>query len=237
MLPDSTVVEDAGVRNRAGDGPILNDAITQLIHQGRDREAAALGSERLASATRGAPMDPIAQLDEIVPLLTRLVASVTEEQLEAPTPCGHFDVRQVFEHMLGGATLFAAAFRGTPPPGGDLPRDVLAALPAALEGLRDALRTPGALDRTIVAPFGEVRGEMFARFVALDGLVHGWDIATATGQPYDPPEEVVAAVDAFAHQAIGEAMRDGDTFAAAMEPPAGASPLVRLVAFTGRTVD
>jgi hypothetical protein len=70
----------------------------------------------------------------------------------------------------------------------------------------------------------------------MDGLVHGWDIATATDQSYDPAEELVAAVDAFTRQALGDDMRDGDTFAAAVEPPAGASKLVGLVAFTGRHV-
>jgi uncharacterized protein (TIGR03086 family) len=70
----------------------------------------------------------------------------------------------------------------------------------------------------------------------MDGLVHGWDIATATGQSYEPSADIVAEVDAFTRQAISEDMRDGDTFAAAVEPPVGASALVQLVAFTGRQV-
>jgi len=37
-------------------------------------------------------------------------------------------------------------------------------------------------------------------------------------------------------QAISEDMRDGDTFAAAVDPPEDASPLDQLVAFTGRQV-
>ncbi|MEA3019920.1 MAG: hypothetical protein QOI47_1444, partial [Actinomycetota bacterium] len=90
--------------------------------------------------------------------------------------------------------------------------------------------------RTIAAPFGEVPGETFARFVAMDGLVHGWDISTAIDRPYEPPAALVAAVDAFARQAISDGMRDGDTFAAAVEAPADASPIARLAAFTGRQV-
>ena len=76
-------------------------------------------------------------------------------------------------------------------------------------------------------------GETFARFVVLDGLVHGWDMATATGQPYEPPDELVAAADAFAHQAL-DPLRDGQTFAAAVEPAPDASPIERLAAYTGR---
>jgi uncharacterized protein (TIGR03086 family) len=97
------------------------------------------------------------------------------------------------------------------------------------------MSAPGALDRMVAAPFGEVPGETFARFVVLDGLVHGWDMATATRQPYEPPAELVEAVDGFAHQAI-DPLRDGQTFAAPTEPPAGASPIERLAAYTGRQV-
>ena len=58
-------------------------------------------------------------------------------------------------------------------------------------------------------------GSTFARLVAFDGLIHGWDLATSTQQEWDPPEDVVAEVDAFARQAIAPEMRDG-TFA---QPP------------------
>ena len=181
-------------------------------------------------------MDPRNQLDEILPLLNELVAPLDSGQLDAQTPCTKFAVRDVIEHMIGGATMFAAAFRGAAPATPPATTDVVAAFTGAMAELRAAVGSPGALDRTIAAPFGEVPGETFARFVAMDGLVHGWDIATATGQPYDPPAPVVAAVDAFARQALSDDMRDGDTFAAAVVPPAGASPLVQLVAFTGRDI-
>ncbi len=181
-------------------------------------------------------MDPRTQLDEILPLLNELVAPLDDTQLDAPTSCANFAVRHVLEHMIGGATMFAAAFRGEAPAAPAGTTDLVAVFPAAMAELRAAVHSPGALDRTIAAPFGDVPGETFARFVAMDGLVHGWDIASATGQPYDPPASVVTEVHAFARQAISDDMRDGDTFAAAVPPPAGASPLVQLVAFTGRQV-
>ena len=231
-----SVTEDEPVEDRAGDGTRLDDTITQLIQQGRDREAAELGSERTARQPRGAQMDPRDQLDAIMPLLNDLVGELDDRSLGASTPCASFDVRQVLEHMIGGATMFAAAFRGAVPAAAPTTDDVVATFRHAMAELQASLRAPGAMERTIAAPFGEVPGETFARFVALDGLVHGWDIATATGQTYDPPAEVVREADAFARQAIGEDMRDGDTFAAAKAAPAGAAPIAQLVAFTGRTV-
>ena len=185
-------------------------------------------------------MGPLEQLDELQPLLGRVASGITADDLDAPTPCENYTVRGVLGHMIGGATQFAAAFRGEAPP--DVPGDiadgpdVVAHAGNALAGLMSAIRSPGALERTVAAPFGEMPGDAFARFVVLDGLVHGWDLATATGLAYEPSDTLVAEVDAFAHRAITPVMRDGDTFANTVEPPAGATPIQRLAAFTGRSI-
>ena len=177
-------------------------------------------------------MDPIAQLDELGPHLGAVVSGITPDQLANPTTCAGFTVRGVLEHMIGGATAFAGAYRGEEPGEPDL-SDPLASFGPALAGLVEAIKAPGALSRTVQAPFGEVSGEDFARYVAFDGLVHGWDLATATGQAYHPPDELVAAADAYARRTI-DGLRDGQTFADAVEPVPGASPIERLANFTGR---
>lgn len=180
-------------------------------------------------------MDPLAQLEQLGPHLGGVVAGISPDQLDLPTPCSELTVAGVLQHMVGGAGAFAAAFRGEPAPEGpDADADPLAAFGPALGDLVAAIGSPGALDRSVAAPFGEVPGDTFARFVVLDGLVHGWDMATATGQPYDPPTELVEAVDAFARGAI-DPLRDGDTFAAAVEPAADATPVEALANFTGRS--
>ena len=179
-------------------------------------------------------MDVLSQLDELGPMLAGVVGEISTEQLDNPTPCAEYTVRGVLEHMIGGATAFAAAFRGeepTPAATGD----VLAGFGPALTDLAAAMHEPGALDRTVQAPFGAVPGTTFARFVVLDGLVHGWDLSTATGQPYAPRDALVAEVEAFAADAVPP-LRDGVTFADATDAPPGASPIERLAAFTGRQV-
>jgi uncharacterized protein (TIGR03086 family) len=179
-------------------------------------------------------MDPLAQLDQLGPVLEDVIGHIRPDQLDNTTPCANFTVRGVLEHMIGGATMFAAAFRGESAVEPDS-TDPLTAIGPALENLMTAMHQPGALDRTIDAPFGQVPGEAFARFVVLDGLVHSWDIATATGQTFNPPDALVAEVDAFAHQTL-DPLRDGDTFVAAVEPPATATPIEQLAAYTGRRV-
>lgn len=184
--------------------------------------------------TTGDPMDVLTQLDRLGPALGGVVAGISPDQLDNSTPCAQFSVRGVLEHMIGGATVFAAAFRGEEAPAPDL-SDPLGSFGPVLGGLVDAIGAPGALERTVASPFGEMPGGDFARFVVLDGLVHGYDLAVATGQSYEPDPELVAAVADFARTALTDA-RDGDTFKDEFAPPADATPIQRLAAFTGRSV-
>ena len=179
-------------------------------------------------------MDALAQLDQLGPVLSGVIGAITPADLDKQTPCAKFTVRGVLEHMTGGAGAFTEAFGGEPAaiaPG----TDVLEQFGPSLEALMGAIFKPGALNRTIAAPFGDVSGETFARFLVLDGLVHGWDISVATGRSYDPPASLVAEAETFARDTL-DPLRDGDTFAAATAPPADATPIERLAAYTGRQV-
>jgi uncharacterized protein (TIGR03086 family) len=178
-------------------------------------------------------MDPIAQFSALGPVLAEVVGGIAPSDLDLPTPCREFTVRDVLEHMLTGAATFTATFRGGPPVAPDL-SDPLASFGPTLGGLADAVTAPGALDATVASPFGDMPGEQFARFVVLDGLVHGWDLAQATGQAYAPADELVTSVSDFAHQAIDAAR--GEVFGPAQPAPADASPIDALAAYTGRTV-
>ncbi len=177
------------------------------------------------------------QLVIIVPMLKDVASRIRGDQLGGVTPCVAFTVEDVLGHMTGLASGFAPMFRG------EDPADAAAAGPSgeireqfgqAMDGLLDAVQTPGALDRTIQTPGGAMSGSVFARLVALDGLVHGWDLATSTQQEWQPPESLVAEIDSFARQAISTEMRDGDAFGPEQTAPAGADTMTRLVAFTGR---
>ena len=77
---------------------------------------------------------------------------------------------------------------------------------------------------------------MLARFLTVDGMVHTWDIATATGQAFTPDETLATAVLGTARELIAPGMRDGDTFGSEASVPDTAPAIDRLVAFTGRAV-
>jgi uncharacterized protein (TIGR03086 family) len=187
-------------------------------------------------------VEVISQLESILPTVCDVADRVRPEQFDDPTPCATFAVRDVFSHMIGGASQFAPQLRGKTPPAPVYPRALSdaerpAALRAALEDLLAAVKAPGALGQTVQLPFGAVPGEVLARFLTVDGMVHTWDLATATGQDYDPGDALAGAVLATARDLIAADMRDGDTFAAETAVADNAPAIVRLAAFTGRSVD
>lgn len=190
-------------------------------------------------------MEPTEQLAVILPAISDLVDRVEPEQLHRDTPCTNFDLSGVLDHMIGLGGTFSYLFRGEDPPaaeadgvaGGDRSGDVpAAAFREVMHDLLDSVRSDGAMERILPTPLGPMAGETFARLVAFDGLVHGWDIARASGQSWELEDEVVAAVDSFARNALTDDLRDGDTFKVATIPPVDATPIERVVAFSGRTV-
>ncbi|MGK2947625.1 MAG: TIGR03086 family metal-binding protein [Acidimicrobiales bacterium] len=185
-------------------------------------------------------MEPTRQLSVILPVVCDLVDGIRPDQLDEPTPCSEFTVHDVLAHMVGLGGAFSHWFRGEDAPPAP-PRPLDGRVPAeefrsTMDALLESVRSPGALDRTIVAPVGEMQGGVFARLVAFDGLVHGWDLAVATGQAFDLPPDVVTAVDRFSQMALTAEMRDGDTFKDATAPPSDANGIERIAAFSGRSV-
>jgi uncharacterized protein (TIGR03086 family) len=221
-----------------------DDTIARLVTLGRDGDAARLQTARRAATTHrgGNFMDTQQQLELVLPALLEVVGNITPDQLDNPSPCAHFTVRDVLGHMIGGAGFFAAQLRGggvpTPQPEGiDLTGDdPIATFRAAMDTLGRAAVTPGASTQTVVTPFGDMTGDEALRYLALDGTVHTWDLAQATGQSFTPPDELVAAAMSTAKQTITPAARDGDTFADATPAPTDASSFEQLIAFTGRTI-
>ncbi len=102
--------------------------------------------------------------------------------------------------------------------------------------LLSSLHSPGAQERTVTAPFGEVPVAAFARYTAFDGLVHGWDLSRATGLPYAPPDDLVGEVDAFARPFVQPEMRD-ETVRGRDRGRARSHRARADVAFSGRAID
>jgi uncharacterized protein (TIGR03086 family) len=187
-------------------------------------------------------MRPSEQLDYQRGALRDLVANVTPDQLSAPTPCTDWDVRGLISHFVGGAGMFAAAFSGEQldiDPDAPMPDlvgdDPLGAFDGAIGAFDQAIDEPGAIDRMVVLPFGTLPGPSVLELLKFDLLVHCWDLATATGQRFDPPADAVEHALQTAQTMIAPELRGGP-FGAEVKAPADAAPIERLVAFTGRAV-
>jgi uncharacterized protein (TIGR03086 family) len=139
--------------------------------------------------------------------LARLVEALSDDALDRPTPCQCFNVAALLDHVHGSALAFRAAAAKTPLPGGPsgdaahLAADWRSRIPTDVRALADAWTDPAAWEGMTAAGGVDLPGEV-AGIIGLDEiLIHGWDLAKATGQPaeYDGPglDEVLRLVTEF----------------------------------------
>ena len=114
----------------------------------------------------------------------KLVAAVQSGQWHDSTPCTDWDVMQLTNHLVSGARNIAGIMAGDGPQnyGDVLGDDALAAFDAAVGPAVAALNEAGAMTRTVVARRGEQPAGDYALGQVQEMLVHGWDLAIATGQ-------------------------------------------------------
>jgi uncharacterized protein (TIGR03086 family) len=183
---------------------------------------------------------PLADLHGALAGTGAVIAGVAPGQWTAPTPCTEFDVRAVVNHLVAGDRAFAAYVTGGEPParGADLlGDDPVAAYSEAAAGLRTAFGAKDALNEIYKAPFGSAPGAVLVQVRVLEQLAHGWDIARATGQSPDFPDDVTERALAVARQTLAT-RPDGPAapFGPEVAVPDGAPALDRLAAFLGRPV-
>jgi len=114
------------------------------------------------------------------------ISGIRPQQATLPTPCRSWDVRELVNHLvhdLQQFTAMAAGGRYEKDESDVIGEDWLGAYRAAADDLLEAWQREGALDRTIHLPFGDVPATWSVGQQVADIVVHGWDIAKATGQP------------------------------------------------------
>jgi uncharacterized protein (TIGR03086 family) len=184
--------------------------------------------------------DATSSLQEPLRAFEQLITAVRADQWMAPTPCTEWNVRQLVNHVVRGNRMFAAALRGEPPPPAE-PSDVLgddpvAAFRAASSEVLEAFGQPGAMERMVTVPFGNVPGAVALHLRNTELLVHGWDLARAIGQPATFPEDVAEQEIQFSRGALGQ-IPPGRTPFGPSQPVAEDAPAVdRLAALLGRHV-
>ena len=177
--------------------------------------------------------------------LAELVTQVADGELGQPTPCPSYTVGDLIDHIGGLALAFTAAaqketsdYTGTPSAGDGsrLEAGWRERIDRDLTALALAWQDPAAWDGLTQIGGGDAPGEIAGLSLADELVVHGWDLARATGRPFaaDPP--MVDAAQRFLSMfASPDAQAGPDVpFGPSQALPAEGPALDRLVALAGR---
>ena len=151
------------------------------------------------------------------------------EKLDATTPCDEWDVRTLLNHMLETQRYFLGSAQGqdvSPP--STSPPELLSEQPAddfarARREMLDVYGEPGVIEKT-----GPSLGIAFS-----DLLLHGWDLAKATGQDTTLDPELVDACWTVINPQM-ELLRGSGMFGNQLDVPDTADDQTKLLAVLGR---
>jgi uncharacterized protein (TIGR03086 family) len=168
------------------------------------------------------------------------VNGVKTDQWHGPTPCSEWDVKQVANHIIGENLWAAELFQGKTIAevgnrlDGDLAGDdPAAAYAASVAAATPAVSAPGAMEATCHLSFGDYSGSDYAAQLFMDVLIHGWDIATATGQDARLDPDLVQACLPIAEQLTTQ-FRSAGVYGENLPVDADADPQTKLLALVGR---
>ncbi|MCX5242136.1 TIGR03086 family metal-binding protein [Streptomyces prunicolor] len=187
--------------------------------------------------------DSIIDLGPQTRVVARLVEGVTDERLREVTPCPGTAVRNMLGHLLGLSVAFRDAARkdlgvmtDTAPDTGasDIGPGWREEFPKVLDGLAEAWRDPAAWTGMTRAGGIDLPGAVAAAVVADELVIHGWDLAVATGQPYEPDAAALQSSYGFLLAATQDPSRGGGIFGPVVPVAAEAPLLERALGLSGR---
>ncbi|MEA2446855.1 MAG: hypothetical protein QOK47_492, partial [Actinomycetota bacterium] len=114
-----------------------------------------------------------------------VVSGVGRDQLDNPTPCDEWKVRQVLNHLIGGLETFASGAAGTAV---DMDAtdyssgDYVDAFERVSKSALEAFSTADAMEKSFTLPWGDTPGQVAFGLALSDAAVHGWDLAKGTDQ-------------------------------------------------------
>ena len=169
--------------------------------------------------------------------------NVKPDQLDARTPCADWDVRTLVNHLVfWSAFRSELAARKQQAPADDpiteetdftTQGDWSSTFATQLDKAVAAWSEPGATDGDTGLAGGSMPARMIAMMMVGELVVHGWDLAQATGQRIDTDPAVLEVVDEMA-TSMGDMGRKMGAFGEVVELPADAPMLDRILGISGR---
>ena len=183
--------------------------------------------------------DPRALYTAATAWMLDVVQGISDDQLDGPTPCADYTVRQLIGHVT--ATLARAESVAQRGDIGDVGTMIDYRDAHDVASYRDRAVTAWAdddalLDRPVTVPWGDVPGRGALVGYTNETLVHGWDLAVATGQPCEAPDPLIAETILPAMQRFLVADQRGGPvpFGPVVEPRPEAGATERLANWAGR---
>ena len=183
-------------------------------------------------------------LEPATGMLAELIDGVRDEQLREPTPCAEMTLGDLLDHVDGLSLAFAAAADKAPLDGTDaepsanasrLGDDWRSRIRERLATLAAAWQRETAWTGMTQAGGVDLPGEVAGVVALNEVVVHGWDIAVASGQRFDCEPHVLEAAYDFVRSSVDE---NPDGTPGLFGPPVPLphdAPLVdRLVGLSGR---
>jgi uncharacterized protein (TIGR03086 family) len=171
----------------------------------------------------------------------KVVGGVGRDQLDDPTPCTDWKVRDVLNHLINGAKAFAAGGRGEKLDFNSLSDntsgDYVAAFESATDDALKVFREPDAQEKQFTMSWGDSPYAACLGLAIADAAVHGWDLAKGTDQEATIDDDIAEAVYAMTSSMMepkGQMPR-GKSFAPPVEVEEDASSSDRALAYLGRT--
>jgi uncharacterized protein (TIGR03086 family) len=170
----------------------------------------------------------------------RVVVAIAPGSWQTTTPCSGWDVRDLVNHLVSG-NLWAAELGagatieevGDRLDGDLLGSDPAAAYAASARAASEVFGRPGVLDRPCAVSYGPVPGSVYAGHRFIDVLIHGWDLATASGQDATLDADLIRACGQICAPQI-DALRASGAFGPGIPVAPGSSAQTRLLAELGR---
>lgn len=178
--------------------------------------------------------DALGRWREVARGFDQRLASVGADDWTAPTCCPEWTVSQLVAHAIGSQRFVPKALGAS----GDIDvegDDLVEVWKTVRAGADRALGAPGAVDRIVTLPFGEMPAGEGLGFPTGDLLVHTWDLARAIGADDRLDAEACTIVLAKL-EPIDGSIRAPGFFGPRLEPAPDADAQDRLLAFVGRQV-
>jgi uncharacterized protein (TIGR03086 family) len=170
-----------------------------------------------------------------------VLSGVAPSQLGDATPCAKWNVKELSNHIVGGAMMFGSLTRGETMPemtgtADFTAGDIVSTFNTAKTSLLAAWQEPGVFEREMVFPFATLPAEIAARVQLMEVVVHTWDVAQATGQVESLDNSLAETVLTFAGAMVPESSRnvEGEPFGVEVAEPESAAPYAKLAGLMGR---